>query len=178
MQEIWENIKGYEGFYEASNLGNIKSLERKVWTVRNKCFSILKEKILKQTLDKVGYLTVNLHKNGKSKAIRVHLLVWDAFGDSPRNGRELQVDHIDNNKIHNSIENLQILTSRQNTVKYHLSVKKNGLPTGVYKKNTAVKKKYYSIIRLEGRLNHLGYFLTKSGADLAYQKALISNGLF
>lgn len=103
MQEIWKDIKGYEGLYQVSNLGRIKSLERK--TFGNK-YGVhkLKEKILKK--GKCGkYNIVVLRKDKKNKTLYIHRLVAKAFINNPKKYPE--VNHKDGNTINNNVENLE-----------------------------------------------------------------------
>ena len=111
-KEIWKDIKGYEGLYQVSNLGRIKSLER--W-VDNKHHIL--EKILKPTISPKGYLRVHLRKNKKEKVVTVHQIVMKTFNESKNN--ELTVDHVDGNKFNNSLSNLQWLTREEKTLKWH-----------------------------------------------------------
>lgn len=105
--EIWKDIPNYEGIYQASNLGRIKSLER--IDVRG---HRVKEKILKPSRDRYGYYQVVLCKNSKLKAYRVHRLVWSAFnGQIPEN---MQVNHINEIKSDNRLENLNLMTCKEN----------------------------------------------------------------
>ena len=96
-EEIWKPIKGYEGLYEISNLGRVKSLNYK---------GTGKEKILKNTENGKGYLFVDLYKNGKIKKFRIHRLVLMTFKPIEGMGK-LDVNHIDENKQNNSLENLE-----------------------------------------------------------------------
>ena len=102
MQEIWKDIKGYEGIYQVSNLGKVKSLNYK----RGK-----HEKEIKQALNSRGYLEVGLF-NGKVKTHRVHRLVAQTFIPNPENKDE--VNHIDGNKKNNAVSNLEWNTSKEN----------------------------------------------------------------
>ena len=101
--EIWKDIKGFEGLYQASNLGRVKSLKRPYG---------LKEKILKPGLA-CGYYQVQLCKNSKVKFYYVHRLVWEAFNGSIPEG--LQVNHINEIKSDNRLENLNLMTPKENT---------------------------------------------------------------
>lgn len=115
--EIWKDIIGYEGIYQISNKGNVKSLKRivKQDTGYGKKYKrILKEKILKANLDTNGYLYVNLTLNKIKKPYRIHHLVADNFLPIKRNGMKLVVDHIDRNKTNNNVENLRIVTQSVN----------------------------------------------------------------
>lgn len=91
--EIWKAIKDYDGLYEVSSYGRIRSLKRKA------------ARILKPTPNKNGYLQICLCKNGTKKNLKIHRLVADAFIPNPDN--KLTVDHIDRNPLNNSVENLR-----------------------------------------------------------------------
>lgn len=99
----WRDIKGYEGLYQISNEGQVKSLERNV----NKCRGAfhLSERTLKPMTNSVGYLQVCLCKNGKGKWHRIHRLVAETFIPNPLNLPV--VNHIDKNKENNYAENLE-----------------------------------------------------------------------
>lgn len=169
MKEEWKDVKGYEGLYEISNLGRVKSLAKQL-VLSNGVFRNRKEMFLKPHTDGDKYLSVALYKEKMSKMIKVHLLVWDMFGSKKRNGIILQVDHIDNDKNNNKIENLQLLTARENTVKYHKSIKHSSKHTGVSWHK--VNKGWQSSIRINGILNHLGYFINEVDASNEYRRAL------
>ncbi len=124
LTEIWKPINGHKGLYEISNHGLIKSLARNINIGQHRVWK-KEEAFLKGGISR-GYRLVLLYKNGKRKTFLIHRLVWDHFGNSPRNGRKLQVDHIDNNKLNNRIDNLQLLTAKENTTKYHLFIKTSG----------------------------------------------------
>lgn len=95
MQKIWKPIKNYEGLYEVSNCGE----------VRNK-----NKKLLKPRIDKDGYVRVMLSKNSKLKLCQVHRLVANTFlGES-----ELTVNHKDENKQNNNLDNLEFMTNKEN----------------------------------------------------------------
>lgn len=111
MQEEWRDIKDYEGLYQVSNTGKIKSLKRMV--VRNNNRPLLvEEKILKPSVNKYGYLFVNLCKNGKLKNLRVHRLVAQAFISNQNNYP--QVNHKDEDKTNNCVSNLEFCTAKYN----------------------------------------------------------------
>lgn len=101
MQEIWKDIKGYEGKYQISNLGNVKSLNYNKIGVE-KLLSFWKSK----------YLYVNLYKNNKGKTFKVHTLVAEAFIPNPNNYP--QVNHKDENKHNNCVNNLEWCTAKYN----------------------------------------------------------------
>lgn len=114
MNIIWKQIKGYEDIYLISNTGIVKSLERKVpYRIKN-FIRIQKEKYLNPAFDGYGYLFVVLSKNGKHKTKKIHQLVAEAFiGECPH-GK--QINHKDGIKINNLPENLEYVTSKENTL--------------------------------------------------------------
>lgn len=108
-QEMWKDIIGYEGLYQISNYGNVKSLEKKVMNRTNK------ERILKIFDNGNGYYQVVLQKNKKKKSYKVHRLVAEAFISNPNNLP--CVNHKDCNRKNNKFENLEWCTVDYN-VKY------------------------------------------------------------
>lgn len=98
--EIWKDIKGYEGLYQVSNLGRVKSLERYKKT-KYESFSLFKEIIKKQQTNEKGYLKVTLANNKRRKTFFVHRLVAEAFLLNPNNLP--QINHKDENKQNNLI---------------------------------------------------------------------------
>ena len=104
MIEEWKSIPGYEGLYEVSNLGRVRSLDRYVKTCYE-AYKLHKGKILSPAKDKNGYLKVHLCYNGKHNIIRVHRLVAQAFLLNPDNLPE--VNHKDEDKTNNSVDNLE-----------------------------------------------------------------------
>lgn len=111
MNEIWKDIKGYEGLYQISDLGRVKRLEGKRYD-RNQ---ILKERIVKTTYPKNGwYPYLSLCKNGVYKNFHIHRLVAEAFIPNPSNYP--CVNHIDGNKQNNDISNLEWCTFQHNNI--------------------------------------------------------------
>lgn len=102
-EEIWKDIIGYEGLYQVSNLGRVKSLSNN--------FS-RKEKILKNHKNSGGYLRVVLNKNRKAKRYYIHRLVSEYFIDNPNNLP--QIDHINTDRTDNRVENLRWVTHKEN----------------------------------------------------------------
>ena len=105
--EIWKDIPNYEGLYQASNLGRVKSLERIDAKGHKR-----KEKILKTARDRYGYYQVGLCKNSIEKKYLVHRLVWIAFNGIIPEG--LQVNHINEVKTDNRLSNLNLMTAKEN----------------------------------------------------------------
>jgi hypothetical protein len=165
--EIWKDIPGYEGIYQVSDMGNVKSLSREV--LRNGKYPIIiKEKILKPPANSHGYLVVILCNNGLKKTMKVHTLVAMAFFNHKPNGtHKIVVDHINNNKLDNRLVNLQLISQRENSSKD----KKGGTSKYVGVRSSAINK-WRAEIYINGKLKHLGYFTDEYEAHLAYQKAL------
>ena len=113
--EIWKDVLNYEGLYQVSNLGRVKSLKRKVRHFSGE--RLVPERILKGGVNDKGYILVNLGKKGTKKVFAVHKLVAIAFLNHKPCGYKLVVDHIDNNKLNNKLENLQIITQQENVLK-------------------------------------------------------------
>jgi hypothetical protein len=111
MEEIWKDIAGYEGRYQVSNHGRIKSLERRC---RAKSYTRrVPEKIYAQTVDTYGYPIVMLHLDGKRKTRTVHRLVAETFIPNPQNFK--QVNHKDENKRNNHVDNLEWCDTQYNS---------------------------------------------------------------
>jgi hypothetical protein len=114
MKEKWKQIPGYEDVYEVSNKGNVKSLQRYV-NSKNGSKRLVRERILKKQM--MGrYLSVELN-NGKPKVYKIHQLVAMAFLEHTPCGYNIVVDHIDNNPLNNNIDNLQLISQRENNIK-------------------------------------------------------------
>lgn len=115
--EEWRDIAGYEGMYQVSSYGRVKSLDRIIY-LRNQfgeCHKFLKGQILKDKLDRYGYPCVSLALYGKHRSFTVHILVARMF--LPKyDYNKLQVNHIDGNKLNNNISNLEIVTPQQNVI--------------------------------------------------------------
>lgn len=110
--ETWKDIPGYEGLYQVSDLGNVKSLEKK--TVRKGHDVFLKEKILKPSENKRGVQSVSLYKENKKKDFRVHVLVALAFiGERPKG---YHVCHINGVASDNNLSNLKYDTISENQI--------------------------------------------------------------
>ena len=168
MQEEFKDVEGYEGLYQISNLGNVKSLSRKM--VKGKAVFISKEKILKQSIDSNGYYVVHFKKNLKSKLFKVHQLLAMGFLNHKICGYKLVVDHIDNNRNNNNLNNLQIITSRENTSKDQKN--RTSKYTGVSLDKS--RNKWRSNIYINDKQVYLGRFNTEQEASNAYQNKLLS----
>jgi hypothetical protein len=142
--EIWKDVIGYSGLYQVSNLGRVKCLERN---------GVKKGgNILSPSNNGYGYLKVVLC-NKKKITKYVHILVAESFLGYKANKGIINVDHINEVKTDNRLENLQILSHRDNLIKSHHS---NTDITNIYK----VRNKYRVIVYSK----HIGYFNTIENA--------------
>ena len=148
--EVFRTINGYEK-YEVSNLGNI----------RNK----LTTQLLKPCNTGKGYLSVSLLKNKKAKTMRVHRLVAFAFLDNPLN--KPFIDHIDNQRTNNNLNNLRWVTNQENQFNSKICKINTSNFKGVswHKRD----KRWTAQIKFNGKKIHLGNFITKDEAKNARQ---------
>lgn len=108
--EIWKDINGYEGLYQISNFGNVKSVDR--ISKHSNGDLTLKGKLLKSVKNSRGYLQVDLCKNGKIKKILIHRLVAQTFLPNPDN--KPHIDHINTITTDNRVINLRWVTQKEN----------------------------------------------------------------
>jgi len=158
--EIWREITGFEGYYEVSNLGNVKSLPR---------HNFGKGKIFNCSAGQDGYRKVSLTKNKNKSYFRVSRLVFQAFNGDLIN--DMVIDHDDNNKLNDVSSNLKQITVREN-------VSKDRWRHGYATKSVGVTKrdgKYASIIYLNGKNHRIGLFETEKEASEKYQIVLKDN---
>lgn len=111
--ELWKPCKGYEGLYEVSSLGRVRSCDKQVHGGGGKYY-FKKGEIKKQKLRKDGYLMVTLYKNNVGKQIRVHRLVAFAFVENPNPEQYDVVNHIDCDRSNNTCENLEWVDMKLN----------------------------------------------------------------
>lgn len=110
MQEEFRPIVGYEGLYEVSNMGRVKSCTRKVWAGRG--YRIIQEHFISPIDDTHGYLCVSLWKDNKQRHPKLHKIVAEAFIPNPNNLRD--VNHLDENKYNNRVDNLEWSSHKDN----------------------------------------------------------------
>tara|TARA_R110000796_G_C14284869_1_gene403191 strand:- start:8 stop:493 length:486 start_codon:yes stop_codon:yes gene_type:complete len=158
MIEEFRDVVGYEGIYKVSNLGGVKSLK------------FNREKTLKLSLNSRGYLNVSLYKEGKQHTHMIHQLVAISFLNHTPNGISIVVDHIDENPLNNRLDNLQLLSHRDNVAKGFKYKGGTSKHTGVswYKQTN----EWMSTIVINGKQKYLGKFACELKAAKAYQDAL------
>lgn len=119
MEELWKDIAGYEGVYQVSNLGNVKSCEHTIKVISNNqhtnyvCTKTISAKYIKPSKDKNGYLIVHLSHNGTCITYKVHRLVAQAFIENPNN--KPCVNHLDCDRQNNCVDNLEWCTHSENS---------------------------------------------------------------
>jgi len=169
MEEIWKPIKDYEVLYKLSNFGKVVSL-KKEWKTGQGSIQKKEETVQVPYNDDRGYPMVGLSKDGHKHTVKVHTLVWGHFGDCPRNGHELQVDHIDEDKENPRIDNLQLKSPRENTSKMHKHKQHTSDHTGVCWNK--LRSKWACQIYVNGEHLFLGSFKEEIDATNEYQRAL------
>jgi len=137
--EIWKDIPGYEGLYQASNLGQIRSLNRYVDNQQNGIGQrLVKGRILKPYLAGAGYMYVVISINQKKKKHLIHRLVMSSFvGES-----DLTVNHINEIKTDNRLSNLEYCTQMDNCNKGTRNVKLSDLQKRINNDNVKIRNKY------------------------------------
>lgn len=158
-EEIWKDVVGYEGLYQVSNLGRVKSLERNI-TIRNKYKGVKKERALKPSPNEKGYLAVRFYINGHFPTFVVHRLVAEAFLTDF--SAEKQINHINGIKNDNRVENLECVNQMENMK--HRATVLNKKPRGVRKHNNRWKAQ----TTIKGKPVNFGYFETKEDAYKAF----------
>lgn len=165
MEEIWKDIPEYEGIYQVSNKGEVRSLDRIVYQEVNgvKSSYIKKGRILKKSLSKPCYYAVALCSNSTQKTFRIHQLVAMAFLNHVPDKYKKVVDHINRDTKDNSLSNLRVVSHRDNILN-NIKNKKGSY----YSKE---KGKYVSSIHIKGKPCYLGSFNSEKEASEAYLKA-------
>ena len=166
MTEAWKDIKGYEGYYQVSNLGRVKSIDK----LRFNSDVIIKGKILKPWDNSHGYLQVKFVKNRVKKMPKVHRLVAQTFlGLDPN---RVFVNHKDGNRSNNNIDNLEWVTRRENNCHKYIN---NDLPIGVsyHKQN----RKYVAKISINRIQKYIGSYHTIEEAHHARVNYELNNNI-
>jgi hypothetical protein len=163
MEEIWKDIKDYEGLYQVSNLGKIKSFKKK-------------EHILKQW-KRSSYFLVDLWKNGKRDIRSVHHLVYETFHNRQIGG--FFIHHKDENKDNNRLDNLELMTYQKHN-QYHHGGKpawNKGLKTPKEVHAKAWKKRHENLCPRNTEIINLAK-LGKRVADIAKQFGICSRQIY
>ena len=162
--EVWEPIKDYEGKYEISDFGRVKSLKR-----LDSAGRLVNERILSQSVvSGTGYLKVGLLKKSIQKTFHVHKLVAVAFLNHNIGGFSEVINHKNFNRKFNPVFNLETTTARENANKKH--IKSSSKYVGVCWDKYA--KKWKVQITIEKKVVHLGCYYNENDANKAYQNKL------
>lgn len=170
-EEIWKDIPGYEGYYQVSSFGRVKSVDR--ISYKNGIPLNLKGKILKIRRSSNGYISVVLSKDAVRKSSRTHLLVALSFWGYKRIGNKLDVNHIDGNRENNNLSNLEIVTHRDNCSVCYRSDKIGSTSKFVGVSWSKERKKWVAQIGINGKQTSLGRYTNEEDAAAAYQNALL-----
>ena len=175
MKEIWKDIKDFEGLYQVSNLGNVKSLDRDIidknGKIRHYKGQIMSGRIKKGTNQ--GYVMYDLFKDNKRKTVRLHRLVAEAFIPNPNNLPE--VNHIDGNKENNTVDNLEWCTRGENIKHaYNKNLRSPAMKGCIERnKNVSIKvalcDKNYNIEKEFNSISDLAKEINSSSASLSKQ---------
>lgn len=167
QEEIWRDIPNYEGRYKISSTGIVKSTV----LIKKHRYSnefVSKEIILKTQNGASGYKKVSLSKGNIIKNANIHQLVAIAFLGHVPNQHKSVVDHINHDKHDNRVENLRIVTQRENSG--HRKNKGTSKYNGVHWCKRG--KRWVASIRINNKLKSLGYYKIEHDAHLAHEKAL------
>jgi hypothetical protein len=170
MEEIWKDIKGYEGLYQISNLERVKSLEKLSW---NGHVWWTKKELILNPVNSMGYKSVRLCKSNKCKSHRIHILVATYFIPNPENKR--MVNHINHDRWDSRVENLEWVSDRENCTHARLRMaNKNGYQN-VKKYHNRNYYGFYTMIN--GKYIYKGYYKTAKEAHEGYLQFLADNNI-
>ena len=174
--EEWKDIPGYEGRYQASTFGRIKSLRKEVFFGDNRGSYFREEQIISQSVKSTGYYVCNLYKDNIRTHVKVHRIIAKTL--LPDYTEKLFVDHVDGNPKNNKIGNIRMCTVGQNTC--NQKVRKGKLTSG-YKgvSFSKITNKWLMQIALNGKTQVSKLYLSEIAAAIAYDKyALELHGAF
>lgn len=146
--EIWKSIQDYEGIYECSSLGRIRSLDRYVLDSKRQIYFFVKGCELKPRKNKNGYLQVSLNKKGKRKMAYVHRIIAETFLEKIKDKNT--INHIDGDKNNNCVDNLEWCTYSENNKHSYKELNRRivncgGSKTPVYMIDTETKELFYYV---------------------------------
>ena len=157
MEEIWKPVKNYEGYYEISNLGRIKSVER--FVKQGSFVRHVKESFKNEYIGPNGYPCVTLCKNRKSKCLSIHILIAQAFIPNPEN--KPQVDHINTDRTDYRLENLRWVTPKENS---NNELTLQHCKTNTYSKEAIIKRLATSKLKNSKRAPKTVFQYSKDGS--------------
>lgn len=158
---IWKDVVGYEGIYEVSDTGKVRTKEgKKTYSTRHKCERVWKQRTLRQKVSKDNTCRVNLWKDGKEKTWLVHRIVAYAF--IPKVPGKDFINHIDGSRLNNSVENLEWCTYEENS--------NHAFDTGLMKTNQRV-------VLVDDSTKEAHYFRSKAKASefLGFNEGYLSD---
>ena len=154
--EVWKDVRGCEGHYKVSDLGNVKNVKT--------------NRILKPYIRNGKYPAVNLSVDAKRRSVNIHTLVAESFLNHTNN-RDTVVDHINNIGTDNRLSNLQIISHRENCSKDRKGYTSKYTGVSWNKKN----RKWVTMISIDGELKYLGSFDTEKRASITYDFAVMQS---
>jgi hypothetical protein len=173
--EVWRDVVGYEGLYQVSNLGRVKSLDRTFTDAEGKTCT-RRGKVLKQSLKRDGYLHVTLYGENARKTCSVHRLVAMAFFDVDANRH--YVDHIDGDKTNNNANNLRWCTPSENT---NYAIERGTIRLDKFaeaaKKATERRGRKWCMTRIMREDGVIYESIAEAAKDLGVKRAAIHNAL-
>lgn len=172
--EVWKPIPGYEGLYEVSSWGNVRSLDKLVYHYASKNNEAkIKGKILTYKLSN-NYRYADLYNKGVCTRFLIHILVYIVFYN--KINMNMFINHKDSNRLNNYYKNLEEVFPRENSTHYHRS-KKNNLVGAHYDGSGKRLKRWRSTIIYNKEKINLGAYFTEEEAHQAYLNALKEYGL-
>lgn len=142
-EEVWKDIKGYEGYYQISNYGRVASIQR-TFICKDKKPQTRHFMILKPTKEKHGYMLIKLTKNDNHKGFLIHRLVAQAF--IPNANNKPEVNHINGNKEDNRVPNLEWVNRSEN-MRHRIDVL--GFKGGMFGKTGKLNPKHKIVIQIK-----------------------------
>ena len=137
MKEVWKDVPGYEGLYQASIYGYVKSVDRVVPKGKKHVLTPIRGRVISPWIDRTGYLKVEMFKNGKCHKEKLHQIIARTFIPNPQNKET--VNHKDENPLNNTVQNLEWMTNKEN-VNYGTRIQRDREEFGTRVKRIAPNK--------------------------------------